>query len=202
MQISPCTKTDTVTQTTQNAAPVVESDLAGLIVVGAAVGANDETQLAKAVSELAENGVADADIRTAVEVGRIVRSKPAGFMKEAADVLTGTSLSDTVRSEGCPVTEMGPEAEIGVKMLIAAGAAMAANCEPCLNKAVPELIEAGVANKDIQEAVKIGQRVKDEAAETTDRTVCSLMGNSRTEPPTSKVRPCGETAEKTSCCAQ
>ena len=36
-----------------------------------------------------------------------------------------------------------------VTMLIAAGAAMAANCEPCLNKIVPDLIEAGVAEADI-----------------------------------------------------
>ena len=30
-----------------------------------------------------------------------------------------------------------------ITLLIAAGAAMAANCEPCLNKIVPDLIEAG-----------------------------------------------------------
>ena len=48
-----------------------------------------------------------------------------------------------------------------VTMLIAAGAAMAANCEPCLNKVVPDLIEAGVAEADIRKAVEIGQFVKD-----------------------------------------
>ena len=41
-----------------------------------------------------------------------------------------------------------------VTMLIAAGAAMAANCEPCLNRVVPDLIEAGVAEADIRKAVE------------------------------------------------
>ena len=51
-----------------------------------------------------------------------------------------------------------------VAMLIAAGAAMAANCESCLNKVVPELIEAGVSIADIRSAVSIGQAVKDRPA--------------------------------------
>ena len=51
-----------------------------------------------------------------------------------------------------------------VTMLIAAGAAMAANCEMCLNKIVPDLLEAGVAEGDIRRAVEIGQFVKDKPA--------------------------------------
>ena len=43
-----------------------------------------------------------------------------------------------------------------VTMLIAAGAA---NCEPCLKRVVPDLIEAGVAEADIRKAVEIGQIV-------------------------------------------
>ena len=50
-------------------------------------------------------------------------------------------------------------------MLIAAGAAMAANCGPCLNKEVPDLIAAGVAENDIRRAVEIGQFVKDKSAD-------------------------------------
>jgi alkylhydroperoxidase/carboxymuconolactone decarboxylase family protein YurZ len=45
-----------------------------------------------------------------------------------------------------------------VTMLIAVGAAMAANCEPCLNKAVPELIGAGVSFADIRQAVEMSCR--------------------------------------------
>ena len=52
----------------------------------------------------------------------------------------------------------GPEiADYKITMLIAAGAAMAANCEPCLNKAKPELIEAGVSEADNRRAVESGQ---------------------------------------------
>jgi hypothetical protein len=51
-----------------------------------------------------------------------------------------------------------------VPMLIAAGAARAVNCEPCLNKVVPDLIEAGVAESNSRKAVEIGQFVKDKPA--------------------------------------
>jgi hypothetical protein len=51
-------------------------------------------------------------------------------------------------------------------MLIAAGAATAANCEPCRNK-VPDLIEAGVAGADIRKAAEIVQFVKDKPAKVS-----------------------------------
>jgi hypothetical protein len=41
---------------------------------------------------------------------------------------------------------------------------MAANCEPCLNKVVLDLVEAGVCAADIRAAVEIGQFVKDRPA--------------------------------------
>ncbi len=53
--------------------------------------------------------------------------------------------------------DITPVVDYKVTMLIAAGAAMAANCEPCLNKVVPDLMEAGVAEDDIRRAVEIGQ---------------------------------------------
>jgi hypothetical protein len=52
-------------------------------------------------------------------------------------------------------------------MIIAAGAAMAANCEPCLNQVVPSLIEANVSSYDITKAVTIGQTVKDRISAQT-----------------------------------
>ena len=55
-----------------------------------------------ATAGLIEAGVAEADIRRAVEIGQFVKDKPAAIMKEAADVLTGTHLSDPVESDGCP----------------------------------------------------------------------------------------------------
>lgn len=64
-----------------------------------------------------------------------------------------------------------------VTMLIAAGAAMAANCEPCLNKIVPDLIAAGVAEADIRKAVEIGQFVKDKPAVIMKEAADALTGS-------------------------
>jgi alkylhydroperoxidase/carboxymuconolactone decarboxylase family protein YurZ len=64
-----------------------------------------------------------------------------------------------------------------VTLLIAAGAAMAANCEPCLNKIVPDLIEAGVHELDIRSAVEIGQFVKDKPAAHMKEVADLLTGS-------------------------
>jgi hypothetical protein len=64
-----------------------------------------------------------------------------------------------------------------VTMLIAAGAAMAANCEMCLNKIVPDLIEAGVGEADIRRAVEIGQFVKDKPAAIMKEAADVLTGS-------------------------
>jgi alkylhydroperoxidase/carboxymuconolactone decarboxylase family protein YurZ len=63
-----------------------------------------------------------------------------------------------------------------VTLLIAAGAAMAANCEPCLNKIVADLKEAGVGTNDIRRAVEIGQFVKDKPAANMKQLADRLTG--------------------------
>ena len=63
-----------------------------------------------------------------------------------------------------------------VTLLIAAGAAMAANCEPCLNKIVADLKEAGVGTNDIRRAVEIGQFVKDKPAANMKQLADKLTG--------------------------
>jgi len=63
-----------------------------------------------------------------------------------------------------------------VTLLIAAGAAMAANCEPCLNKIVVDLKEAGVGTNDIRRAVEIGQFVKDKPAANMKQLADKLTG--------------------------
>ena len=81
---------------------IVDYKVTMLIAAGAAMAANCEPCLNKIVPDLIEAGVAEADIRKAVEIGQFVKDKPAAIMKEAADVLTGTRLSDPQASEGCP----------------------------------------------------------------------------------------------------
>ena len=81
---------------------IVDYKVTMLIAAGAAMAANCEPCLNKIVPDLIEAGVAEADIQKAVEIGQFVKDKPAGIMKEAADALTGTRLSDQDKSGGCP----------------------------------------------------------------------------------------------------
>jgi alkylhydroperoxidase/carboxymuconolactone decarboxylase family protein YurZ len=83
---------------------IVDYKVTMLIAAGAAMAANCEMCLNKIVPDLLEAGVAETDIRRAVEIGQFVKDKPATMMKEAADTLTGTSLSSNSTSgqEGCP----------------------------------------------------------------------------------------------------
>jgi hypothetical protein len=68
-------------------------------------------------------------------------------------------------------------ADYRVAMLIAAGAAMAASGEPCLNKVVPDLLAAGVAEARIRKAVEIGQFVKDKPAAMMKEAADVLTGS-------------------------
>ena len=85
---------------------IVDYKVTMLIAAGAAMAANCEPCLNKIVPDLIEAGVAEADIQKAVEIGQFVKDKPAAIMKEAADALTGTHLSEQHKSEGCPSDKM------------------------------------------------------------------------------------------------
>lgn len=81
---------------------IVDYKVTMLIAAGAAMAANCEPCLNKIIPDLIEAGVARTDIRKAVEIGQFVKDKPAAIMKEAADVLAGTRLSEQHKSEACP----------------------------------------------------------------------------------------------------
>jgi alkylhydroperoxidase/carboxymuconolactone decarboxylase family protein YurZ len=86
---------------------IVDYKVTLLIAAGAAMAANCEPCLNKVVPDLMEAGVAEADIRRAVEIGQFVKNKPAALMKEAADALTGTNMSEKISSlEECPAGMM------------------------------------------------------------------------------------------------
>ena len=91
---------------TKNVTQIVDYKVTMLIAAGAAMAANCEPCLNKIVPDLIEAGVAEADIQKAVEIGQFVKDKPAAIMKEAADALTGTRLSEQHKSEGCPSDDM------------------------------------------------------------------------------------------------
>ena len=87
-------------------AQIVDYKVTMLIATGAAMAANCEPCLNKIIPDLIEAGVVEADIQKAVEIGQFVKDKPAAIMKEAADALAGTHLSESHKSEGCPAEMM------------------------------------------------------------------------------------------------
>jgi alkylhydroperoxidase/carboxymuconolactone decarboxylase family protein YurZ len=99
-------------QSYKDATQIVDYKVTMLIAAGAAMAANCEPCLNKIVPDLLEAGVAEADIRKAVEIGQFVKDKPAAIMKEAADALTGSHLSDNSVSDGCPAEKMKTTAAV------------------------------------------------------------------------------------------
>ncbi|MCP3985849.1 MAG: hypothetical protein GY723_15815 [bacterium] len=180
---------------------IVDRDLALLIAAGASMAANSQPCLRRVVAELVASGMPREQIQGAVHTGQMVKDKPAGLMKEEADELTGTRLAPGAADGPCPLEGMrSQDLDVRAPMLIAAGSAVAAGCEPCLNSLVPKLIEAGVGGADIRRAVEIGQDIKDRAA-TSIKEVADLLAGTNL---LGGIVPeeCGteETKEGAACC--
>ena len=147
-----------------------------LVAAGSAMAASCEPCLNMVIPNLIEVGVPDAEIRKAVEIGQHVQDREADIMKEAADVLAGTSFLDTEIPEQCAQDEMETLKADKTSMLIALGATVAGNCDSCLNTVVLELKEAGVTNEEIRGAVEIGLTVKEKPAAIVKETADKLTG--------------------------
>jgi len=63
-----------------------------------------------------------------------------------------------------------------IKMLIAVGAAVTANCQPCLKTAVSQAQETGAEEKEIREAIAIGRIVRKGAVGKMDKFASTLIG--------------------------
>jgi len=63
-----------------------------------------------------------------------------------------------------------------VKLLIAVGASVTANCQPCLKTAVTQAQAAGTDNKEILEAIAIGRIVRKGATGKMDKLASTLTG--------------------------
>jgi AhpD family alkylhydroperoxidase len=61
-----------------------------------------------------------------------------------------------------------------VLRLIAVGASITANCQPCLQTNVARALEAGAGEQEIAEAIEVGKRVRQGAASKMDMFVSSL----------------------------
>jgi AhpD family alkylhydroperoxidase len=79
-----------------------------------------------------------------------------------------------------------------VKLLIAVGASVTANCQPCLKTAVSQAELAGVNKKEILEAIAIGRVVRKGAFGKMDRFASTLTGKNVS---TSDECPFGSTEE-------
>ncbi len=61
------------------------------------------------------------------------------------------------------------------KLLIAVGAAVTANCQPCLKTITKKAIESGATKKEIAEAVGVAKVVRKNAMTQMDRFAAGLL---------------------------
>jgi len=80
-----------------------------------------------------------------------------------------------------------------IKLLIAVGASITANCQPCLQTAVTQAQGAGVEKKEIIEAIAIGRLVRKGAMGKIDKLASTLTGKDVTS--SSDDCPFGSTEE-------
>ncbi len=62
------------------------------------------------------------------------------------------------------------------KKLIAVGACVAANCKPCLETQVSQAKNMGIAEAEIEIAIKVGQAVRNGAASRMDDFISEIAG--------------------------
>ena len=79
-----------------------------------------------------------------------------------------------------------------IRSLIAVGASIAANCQPCLKHHVASSFDLGIDRKEILEAIEVGKAVRTGAAGSMDKLVAELKKND----PDS----CSSSAEPGNCC--
>ncbi len=61
-----------------------------------------------------------------------------------------------------------------IQALIAVGAAVSANCQPCLQTTAAWAVESGASESEIAEAISVGKRIRKGAASRIDRFAAEL----------------------------
>jgi AhpD family alkylhydroperoxidase len=69
-----------------------------------------------------------------------------------------------------------------IKLLIAIGASITANCQPCLKTAISGAKEAGLEKKEILEAIQIGRLVRRGSTGKMDQLASNLTGKDVSDP--------------------
>ena len=187
-------------QTTTVRPGLVNRKVTLLMSAGAAIAAGCEPCLRRIVPQLQEIGASDDEIRGAIYTGQMVKDGSTSIMKQVADEIAGTNFSEVSDLESCPADMMQKDDKYKVTMLIAAAAAMAANCEFCLNRIIPDLIEAGVSEADMRKAVEVGQFIKDKPAGIMKEAADVLTGSRLSEKPAAEENPEGGAKQGGGCC--
>jgi AhpD family alkylhydroperoxidase len=87
-----------------------------------------------------------------------------------------------------------------VDELVAVAAAVASNCEPCLEYHVARARELGLSNEDIAQAVKTARRVKETPARSILKLADELLGASeKATRPAGTALPLAQAASSSSC---
>lgn len=147
-----------------------------LITAAAAVAANGGELVQKTISALRDADVPREKSAMALSIGRCVRERPATHMMSVADVLVETRYGAN-SDFNCSADNVSSTALCQKTiLLVSTGAAMAANCEPCLNTLVPRLLELGVSTRDIRTAVTIGKETQDSIVDDTWATATAAIG--------------------------
>ena len=71
-----------------------------------------------------------------------------------------------------------------MKELVAVGAAIAANCHPCIDHHLAKCDELGVGRKEVAEAIKVGLMVNHGAERAIRRHAHELLGDLLKDVPT------------------
>jgi AhpD family alkylhydroperoxidase len=69
-----------------------------------------------------------------------------------------------------------------VKKLIAVGASVSANCQPCLQFHAGKAVETGANEQEIKDAIEIGKMVRQGAASNVDKFASSLSQSASLSP--------------------
>ncbi len=78
------------------------------------------------------------------------------------------------------------------RSLVAVGASIAANCQPCLNHHVAKALENGLNKQEIAEVIEVGKAVRSGAAGSMDKLVAEMKKND--------LNQCASQGTAKSCC--
>jgi AhpD family alkylhydroperoxidase len=120
------------------------------------------------------------------------------YLKIVEHLPPGAKASDYVTSLEVSATKAVSAADYSaaVDELVAMGAAIAANCEPCLKYHYQQAQQLGVSKADMARGVQMGAKVKESPHQAILRLADKLTGAGLAQPVDSSDRCCGSKAKK------